>query len=386
MENTKEIQNIKPYHFLRTHMAAHFGSILIIMLQIVVTVVVFNLFWGDFQRLLIGNGIYQALDLDNVACLTIKDKDDAIFSQIEQPRGVALVCENDNSFLFTSNRSESSITVQPMSPACIERFGSRLAKGYWQENNNPQGTLNAVISKNLAKRYRLGKTYTIYNAADDIELTVYITGVTKDNEAFVPPAYGAANSIISDIRNTLFLCCDGQTAQEIFGDALHSGIYTVAAEDRTALENFAAGIDIQQYAYADVRSAKEADDYFLRSEMGTPLAITVIMLILCLANFSSYAMLSAIGREKEFAVYFISGATWRDCLRLQLAEDILIITLPFAAAVMVCGILSVNRVSAVMTAQGMLLSVALCATVMLISSLAALLRIQKKSPVEIIRS
>lgn len=376
---------MKRIYFLRSHITDNWTDIVVIMLQIVITVVVFNMFWGDFQQLLVCNDIYKSLGLDNVACISVKESGDEIFGLIDEAKEMTLLGENYNPYIFTSDLDADGITVQPISLEYVDKLGGNQIKGVWQVDNAPNGTMSAVVSKKLAKKYRLGNTYALHNTMNDVDIKVYISGVMKDNYTFVPPAYGTSNSIISDISRDIFICCDEQTAENVFGDDVHSSSYTIAAENRASLETFACSIDMQGYMYADVRSAKEYDDYFILLDMGIPMAITVIMLILCIANFASYSMLSAIKREKEFAVYFICGSTWRECLILQLLEDIFVTVVPFVISMFVCGILSVNRASAAMTLQGMLLSAVLCVVVMLASSSAALLRIRKNSPVETIR-
>lgn len=376
---------VKRVYFLRSHIADNIGSVAIIMLQIVVTIVVFNLFWSDFQELLQRNQVYESLNLENVACITLEDKNDDILHCLNKIDGITVIGENYNAVSFTSESDSSNVLIQPVSPKYTEVFNGNLSKGNWNFDELPSNVLSAVVSKSLSHKYKLSNTYTLYDASDGKSITVYISGVLKSDCMFVPPNSGISTSLINNIPSAMLVYCDEETAQAVFGDSIHTSIYTIVAHDRNTLEKVAESIDLKKYAYMDARGAKESDDYFVLSEMGIPLVITIIVLILCVANYSSYSMLSAIKREKEFAVYFICGSTWNNCLKLQLMEDLFIVAVPFVLSIIVCSVLSINRVGAVMSIQGLLLSVGLCIAVMLFSSFMALLRIKRNSPVEIIR-
>lgn len=375
----------KSFYFFCSHIADNIVSVSIIMLQMIITVVVFNLFWNDFQRLVTRNHLYKSLGLENLACITVSNSDDDMISYISQAQGMTPLGENFNSLRFFSDHQEESVIIQPVSYGYAQYFDSALAKGSWHSKNIPKNAVAAVIPKSMSHQYRLGETYTLHDHDNSQSLEVCITGILSGDSMFIPPSGEDSNLLIADMKSQMLVCCDSDTAHLLFGTAANTSVYTIAAQDLKTLESFAEHIDVQKYFYMSVIGAKEDDDYFILRDMGIPLSITLIMLILCIANFSSYSMLSAIKREKEFAIYFICGATWTECLKIQIAEDLTMIALPFLLSVIICNILSIHKEGSIMTVQGMFLSAALCFVIMAASSLAELTRIKKSTPIEIIR-
>lgn len=90
----------KSIHLICSHLSENRISVIVIMVQMVVSVVVFNVFWSDFEKLMTRNDLYQSLGLQNLACITVSDSDDEILMRINQTHGMTLLGENFHSFDF----------------------------------------------------------------------------------------------------------------------------------------------------------------------------------------------------------------------------------------------------------------------------------------------
>lgn len=366
-------------------MRDNISSIMIVMLQIIATVVVFNLFWGDFEKFMTRNHMYEDLNLDKVACITVSDSDDSIFLQIKQEDGIFLLGKSYNAFDYFSYVNDESVSIQPITEQYAEHFACIIAKGSWYSLDIPPDTVSVVVPKSMSNKYKLGEIYELYNYTESKRLNVCVTGVMSGDSVFIPPNNRDDNVLISDMSSRMLVCCSDDIIHLLFGDDADTPVYTIAAQDQKSLDAFVKNVDLEKYHYMSVSSAKQDDDFILLYDMGIPLSITLIMFILCIANFSSYSVLSSIKREKEFAIYYLCGSTWRECLTMQLLEDLTIVSCPFALSVIICSILSLNRQDTIMTAQGMFLSLLLCLVIMFVSSFVALMRIKKSLPIEIIR-
>ena len=377
----------KSIHLICSHLSESRISVIVIMVQVVVTVVVFNVFWSDFEKLMTRNDLYQSLGLQNLACITVSDSDDEILMRINQTHGMTLLGENFHSFDFYCESSDETVELCPVSYGYTQYFDSAISKGSWKLPDSSEKAVAAVVPRSMAGKYRMGETYRLYDIAGSGNMDVYISGVLSDDSIFIPPSGSDANMLMVDMSSQMLVCCgeSDNAADTLFGDDVHTSVYTIATQDKESLDAFSAQTDLEKYFYMSVGSAKDEDDSIILHEMGIPLVITVIMSILCIANFSSYSLLSVIKREKEYTIYYICGSTWRECLRMQIVEDLLIAALPFIISVFLCDVLSMNGIGGQLSIKGMLFSLLLCTVIMRASSFAALMRLKKCSPIEIIR-
>lgn len=378
--------NYKSIHFVRLHMTENAGSIAVILLQMTVTAVIFCFFQGDCRQFLMRDEIYRALGLEKVACLTVSDSDDGLLRQLGDTEGITLLGESRHSLRCVSNTGTLSVTVCPVTPAYaryLENAEGAPIKGNIPTKETPPGMLPAVTSKSLSGTYRVGNTYTLHRD-NGTSLVIFVVGALRKDYLFLPPDGTDEGTIIGDISSTILICCNDQTAEQIGGEAIHTAVYTLVAKNRDALSAAEEKIDRETYGYMSVRAAKAEDDARALQEMGTPLVMTALTLILCVANFASYAMLATIRRERELAVCFLCGAAWRQCRQWQLAENVLITAGATGLSCAVGAFLAVRHPTAAHGTAGLLPSAALCTVVMLLSTTTALLRLNRQSPVILI--
>ena len=63
-------------------------------------------------------------------------------------------------------------------------------------------------------------------------------------------------------------------------------------------------------------------------ENSIPIILTVAVVFMCIAGFASCNVLSLVQKEKQFAVFFLTGSTRQKCILIQLAKDIITVAIP----------------------------------------------------------
>ena len=145
----------KSIHLICSHLSESRISVIVIMVQVVVTVVVFNVFWSDFEKLMTRNDLYQSLGLQNLACITVSDSDDEILMRINQTHGMTLLGENFHSFDFYCESSDETVELCPVSYGYTQYFDSAISKGSWKLPDSSEKAVAAVVPRSMAGKYRI---------------------------------------------------------------------------------------------------------------------------------------------------------------------------------------------------------------------------------------
>jgi hypothetical protein len=121
---------------------------------------------------------------------------------------------------------------------------------------------------------------------------------------------------------------------------------------------------------------------------GDRIPITIVFLILCIAGMGGVNAFLMDSQKQTFAVYYLAGAKWSDCILIDLIRNLIVISVPSVLGVgFVFFLFAVGRIDyrAGLDFSMLFYVLLLFALVFILSSLFFLLKLKKTQPIEYIR-
>lgn len=131
-------------------------------------------------------------------------------------------------------------------------------------------------------------------------------------------------------------------------------------------------------------------DYAEANLQGITAILGILLLIFGFSMLASYNSKLKLQKEEFYGIYYLCGASWKDCVQIQLLEDIITIGIPLCVTTILLRIYDIWRdpvgvSESMLSLEGFCIMTAICLLTFLLTSLKELLRLHKKSPVTIIR-
>lgn len=286
----------------------------------------------------------------------------------------------------------------------INRYIPELQFGRWINTNNESNVIEAVISEN-AYGWDVGDVIQIVmlNTETAVTRDVKIVGMLKEN-AKIPGLF--LPRLETDTYN-LFYYPYSYEYEEIpvllfsysqlagLENAPLQGIYSSALilyDDSTS----AAEIEQDQQILATMgcvfsTSLRELDknskDYLYR-HIYNLLPIVIVLLILVIVSSISSSALSTRKRLRDYAIYYITGLQWRQCVLINLLQSVIIIVSAFVISIICIAIIqftSLNDMFYIFWNKYLILSfVGVISFYLVVSMVMPLLMISNSTPKQIL--
>jgi ABC-type antimicrobial peptide transport system permease subunit len=336
---------------------------LLVVFEMVIALGIFNIAFSGVYDLWLKDNLYSKMELQKAVAFTISD--DSVYNEIKADMSFTLLGESSDDIIIKNEH------ISFLSDDFIENVKHPDIDGEWFVERN--GAESAVVCKSMSEKYRIGNTYKI--TVDNKEIPVYISGVLKSDYMFLPPK-GESDIIQQDKKLIMIKQNSNKNAQKHIVTAYVNG-------------DIDEGISrLTKYGVENVISvslAKENDSQIQLQQNSVPILLTVAVLFMCIAGFASYNVFSIVQKERQFAVFFLTGASKRSCIVIQLIEDIITITVPMIIVFPVLFVLKLRGLESAFCNVGIAVSVMLCVLIFFATSLGGILKLAKREPIEIIR-
>jgi hypothetical protein len=349
--------------------------IALVIVEMIIALVTFNIAFSGLYDLWVKDNIYDQMELSKTVAFTLNDYDNIGNSKTYNE------LKNNNKFTLLGETQTGINTksryIVPLSEDFINNIKKPKIKGEWFKTIDNQ-TLSAVISNSLTDKYKIGNTYKF--EINNTTFSVYISGALKSDYMFIPPS--GASDIIQ--KNNNFILVDN-TNSLIKNDNKKSSIVTAYINGNIddGINYLESNLNIKNVI--SVSSAKLNDEQIQLKENAIPIILTIAVIFMCIAGFASCNVLSIVHKEKQFAIFFLTGATHKKCIIIQLLEDIITIIIPICLAFIILNLLKMNGIENAFCDVGIVISILICMIIFFITSFSGLLRLSKKEPIEIIR-
>lgn len=351
------------------------SMIVLVMIEMIIALVTFNIAFSGLYDLWIKDNIYNQMELSKAVAFTLNDYDKSGVSKTYEE------LKNNNKFKLLGESqigiNTTNLYIIPLAKDFVNNIKKPEIKGKWFEtiNNN---TLSAVISESLANKYKIGNTYKF--EINNTTVPVYISGALKSDYMFIPPS--GASDIIQ--KNNNFILVDN-TNSLINNNNEKSSIVTayINGDIDDGINFLESNINIKNVI--SVSSSKLNDEQIQLKQNAIPIILTIAVIFMCIAGFASCNLLSIVHKEKQFAIFFLTGATHKKCIIIQLIEDIITITIPICLAFITLVFLRFKGIENAFCNAGIIISIIICMIIFFITSFSGLLGLSKKEPIEIIR-
>jgi len=352
-----------------THLKRRAINYIAVCVELIVVVLVCNILLSHLVPFIQGQQLYKSLKLSSILCCTTSAESDALD---------IIAREVDAKILWRNYRgqyalSDESLFIQPVEKSYLHRFD------LVPDEQISAGPI-AVVASSLTSRYKSGNTYTVALQYPIGEITFSVALSTDNDLLFIPPSGDAALSVIGRHPNTVLLALDDDDLAKF--DA--SDVYTLEAKDNDA-QRVTEILSWNEKIIAAM-SCEDAQSYsnsLDMSQMGMPIVISLTAVALCLAGMLSNTLLSIIANERNNAIYYICGYTWKKCALVQFISDLLIVFFSVVMAYAVMQILSKTSGNITFQQTSFLLSVAIVAVIFTLAEILGVIQIAKKNVAEI---
>ena len=279
--------------------------------------------------------------------------------------------------------------------AFLERVQLPLSNGTWFDDySNENNLLPIIISPSLKKEFRLNKIYDLLLSSvyDTRNIKVKVIGILKK------PSYVlsfSGNSLEGAIRQEddviIFPYNDAiATMQNILSS---SEVALLPNEDFSFSDDSLERLNEKVSEYGEVKTfGKMLDEYEENNKdiMYFMLSFGIIIFAIALAGIGGNNVLSLISNEKNYALYFMHGATWKKCISISLIKDSISLILPIILSTGIICLLGktsdeLNIYVQPVQPVHIIISLAFCLLIFIVTSLIPILKFYKTSPISLIR-
>lgn len=346
------------------HMQDNLGSVLIMMTELIVVLFLSAYFVSSIVETGKREQLYQQLQFDKIA--EVYEEDLSALSD-----SVKIINDQKRSGISNLLYQGKTIWVDYVSAQYFSYLQYPMRKGTAPDPDNTS-VVQGVFTDAMKDRFQVGKVYPLEDAQGE-SFDVLMVGQLKGNYI-----YRENGHVIGPVANHIFLY-DG-------GDLLSYPIYnhtiTVFVEDETSLTEVQKELLIWSRDGESEMLAKE------RRQRGTPMIIGIMVLVLGFATFAGYNFMQMLQKEKIYGVYYLCGASWKDCLQIQVLVDFITVGIPLSVTTVFLSFVDYSNPASgseyMLTWEGFGIMASICLLTFLVTSLEGILRLQKKSPVAII--
>lgn len=294
------------------------GMALLIALELLTALVIFNGFASQFGALGDMDRLYRSLpaDMQVVSAGSPTEGIQAPSRLISVGRDGWVMPEGQD-FLG----DYEGVSVLFFQPAFFEKVSYPLVGGSWMKNPR-EGCVNVIVSRTLSRQYRLGETYTfnLHFHEKSIETQpakIYVCGVLSSDAVLT-----GDGTFDTSGKRMLALDCMGLLDQleeiPVSEGVLLPGEMPLPGEEISPLAE-----------------SLWADQEELMTNLRLPAALAVATACFCIAAFLGYSLLSQVRREKSTAVYLLCGASLRDIEGVKLLHDALLVLPPMLLSLII---------------------------------------------------
>lgn len=343
---------------------------ILVIAEMIIALVTFNIAFSGVYDLWVKDAVYNHMNLSKAVAFTLTDYNgdtSETYERLKKDNRFTLLGETQTAF------TDSQTYVVPLSNDYIDNINQPDIKGEWFSKTE-ENILSAVISHSLTDKYKIGSIYKI--TINGKESDIYISGALNSDYMFLPP--NGAGDIIT--KNSNLILVDSNESITSKSAVITAYINCDIDEGINILNSYNEIRDV-----VSVSSAKANDAQVQLRENSIPIILTIVVILMCIAGFTSYNVLSLIRKEKQFAVFFLTGATRKKCVIIKLIEDIITISLPMIISLSFLFLLKSYGLENAFCNPGIIISIILCILIFFITSFSGLLRLSNKEPIEIIR-
>lgn len=253
--------------------------------------------------------------------LTMAEQEDAEQKKLEESVQYLYRAMLDEKKLVLKNPytgAFSNITV--VKPGLADRTILPLSDGTWFNTqwDEAQG-YQAIVSTDLADRFRLGETYTIpvesgFFTTSSSEITIRVVGVLSRENYMYPLNIPLGNEFLQ---------------------RAYSG-FLIRAEDPSAFASNSSLMADTGYVYGEYSA--DTESYFVTpmterlkeftdrkySEAAFLTLVTVVIGMLALFGIGCSTVIKTSADIKRYAIMSFCGARWRDCVLIELGKVLLV--------------------------------------------------------------
>lgn len=353
------------WHLALQHIKDNLGAVVIMMLELLVVLVLATSFLASLLESVKSEALYEQLQLDQVAEVREGNVSDL-------PDSVKII--NDAKRSFRAGYGNVEYRLQGASAAYFSHFRYPLRKGTMPDSENTT-TVQGIFPDALKHVFQVGKTYTFtYESAFELQsLEVLMVGQMEENYIYDTHRFEPG-------RKTILLYDGGGLITE---PGIYNFYVTVFVEDASVLTTEQAEL------LSWFREVREREEVSARQNRGTSIVISILLLVLGLATFAGYNFMQMLQKEKFYGVYYLCGASWKDCVQIQLLVDGITLSIPLSATMILLFLYEYFDAGTqfeepLLSWEGFGIMAAICLLTFLLTSLEGILRLRKKSPVAII--
>lgn len=352
-----------------THLRRRAPNYIAVCVELTVVLLVCNILLNQLLPFIQSQRLYDKLGLSNVLCCTVTTDGETV-EEIAGEVGATVLWRN---YRGQYALSDENLFIQPVEKSYLSRFGLL-------SNDEIKDGPIAVVSGSLSSQYITGETYTVVVSEPVGEITFTVAASLDNDLMFIPPSGDAALSIIGSYPHTILLALDNDDLTRFTA----SDVYTLEVKENDA-QRVVNDLSWKEQIVTAM-SCEEAHAYSNSldlSQMGMPIIISLTAVVLCLAGMLSNTLLSIIANERNNAIYYICGYTWRKCALIQIVSDLLIVVCSVLVAFVIMQILSALSGNISLQQSSFLVSIAIVAAIYVLAETLGIVQIKKKNVAEI---
>lgn len=243
----------------------------------------------------------------------------------------------------------------------INQYTPELQSGRWISTNKETNMIEAVISQN-DYGWNVGDVIKIVmlNTETAVTRDVKIVGMLKENTKipglFLPRLetdtynlfYYPYNYEYEEIPVLLFSYSqlsnlENAPLQGIYSSALilydDSVSSTEIEQDQQVLSKMGCVFS------TDLKELDKNSKDYLHRQIYNLLPIIIVLLVLVIVSSISSSALSTRKRLRDYAIYYVMGLQWQQCVIINLLQSIIIIALSFAISIVFVAVLQYTNLS-----------------------------------------
>lgn len=287
-------------------------------------------------------------------------------------------------------------------PLIAEKFPLTLEKGeQLKDYKADEGCVPAILHSKFIDTFDIGDIFTIrlqwttiYSSEEYkisyADVNVQVAGfLNKSNYHTVIGAGGsfftADMLVTNEFPCEMIILHDDNAPFPVDGYTYMSPTILIeVSEKEGALENVINELSPTGFA-TPLGNVIDDSIYMLKQQTAEPIINLIILIIVAAAAIGGINGMNQISQKKDFAVYFICGATWSECIKTDILRNVLIISVPAVLSGLLSFFLFRFSPSNVLSIWDFVAAVGVVAAIYLISSLWYIISLKKMKPADSVK-
>lgn len=278
----------------------------------------------------------------------------------------------------------------------IKKVKLPVSYGRWFSNDDimqKNGTIPAVIGSDMHRDFKLNHTYNImFSTTPDtwVMIDIKVIGILNVSGYSINlSGNNLDNMVEGDFKGIIIPY--NENLSQIYQMKYNGGVLLYPQSDGiNEVDETMLFITGKTSSYGELKDFYHLLKDFEKSNeevINLTLSLGIIVLIVSIAGLGGNNILSVMQNEKIFGIYYMCGAKWKDCIKIVLLKDIVILIIPFLFSVCILKILRdiSNMDFIISNITSNLISVGICMVIFFITSVGPLIDLYKKDPISIIR-